>query len=73
MDNFKNYINGQWIDAVSGKTFKNISPANLNDVIGDFPLSGQEDVDMAVAAAKAAFESWRLVPDRKSTRLNSSH
>ena len=65
MEKFKNYINGQWVDAVSGKTFKNISPANQEDIIGEFAFSEQVDVDNAVAAAKAAFETWRLVPAPK--------
>ena len=65
MERFKNYINGQWVDAVSGKVFKNISPANQEDVIGEFAFSAQEDVNKAVEAAKAAFEQWRLVPAPK--------
>src|SRR3989339_1408513 len=65
MQEFKNYINGQWGTAKSGQTFDNINPANHNDIIGKFPLSGQEDVDDAVSAAKAAFKSWRLIPAPK--------
>jgi acyl-CoA reductase-like NAD-dependent aldehyde dehydrogenase len=58
---FQNYIAGVWSDASSGETFESTSPAN-GEAIGNFPLSGEEDVDRAVAAAKAAFEEWRLVP-----------
>jgi alpha-ketoglutaric semialdehyde dehydrogenase len=58
---FKNYIAGEWLDAASGETFESTSPAN-GEPIGTFPLSGEEDVASAVAAAKAAFEEWRLVP-----------
>ena len=65
MQEFKNYINGQWVSAKSGQTFDNISPANHEDIIGKFPLSGQEDVNDAVSAAKAAFKTWRLVPAPK--------
>ena len=61
---FKNYIDGEWVDAASGETFESTSPAN-GDTIGVFPKSGAEDVDRAVAAAKAAFEEWRLVPAPK--------
>jgi aldehyde dehydrogenase (NAD+) len=61
---YKNYIAGEWVDATSGETFESTSPAN-GDAIGTFPLSGEEDVNEAVAAAKAAFEEWRLVPAPK--------
>ncbi|HEX2496466.1 MAG TPA: aldehyde dehydrogenase family protein, partial [Gaiellaceae bacterium] len=37
------------------------SPAN-GETIGTFPRSAEEDVNRAVAAAKDAFEEWRLVP-----------
>lgn len=65
MEKFKNYINGKWVDAVSGKTFKNINPANHDDIIGEFAFSEKEDVDLAVAAAKEAYKKWRLVPAPK--------
>ena len=61
---FKNYIAGEWVDSASGETFESTSPAN-GDEIGSFPLSGEEDVDRAVEAAKDAFEEWRLVPAPK--------
>src|SRR5215212_7194375 len=61
---FKNYVDGEWVDAASGETFESTSPAN-GDTIGVFPKSGPEDVERAVAAARAAFEEWRLVPAPK--------
>ena len=65
MERFKNYINGQWVEPQSGEYFKNINPANLEDVIGEFPLSGQADVDAAVKAAKDAFKLWKNIPAPK--------
>jgi aldehyde dehydrogenase (NAD+) len=59
---YHNLIGGQWIPAVSGKTILNLNPADHSDVIGAFPSSHAEDVAMAVAAAKKAFATWRLVP-----------
>ena len=59
---YKNFINGKWVDAKSGKTFENRNPANWDEVLSTFPLSGKEDVDEAVSAAREAFERWRLVP-----------
>ena len=58
---FKNFIGGEWVDAGSGETFESVSPAT-GDVLGQFPRSSAEDVDRAVAAARAAWEEWRLVP-----------
>lgn len=65
MQRFKNYINGQWVEPQSGEYFKNISPANIEDVIGEFPLSGQADVDAAAKAAKDAFKMWKNMPAPK--------
>jgi alpha-ketoglutaric semialdehyde dehydrogenase len=61
---FQNYIDGEWVDAASGETFESTSPAD-GETIGVFPKSGPEDVDRAVAAAKQAYERWRLVPAPK--------
>ena len=60
----QNFIGGEWVDAASGKTFDSTSPAD-SEPIGTFPKSGPEDVDRAVAAAKEAYEDWRLVPAPK--------
>lgn len=65
MQRFKNYINGQWVEPQSGEYFQNISPANIEDVIGEFPLSGQADVDAAAKAAKDAFKMWKNMPAPK--------
>ena len=46
------------------ETFESTSPAD-GETIGVFPASTPADVDRAVAAAKAAFEEWRLVPAPK--------
>lgn len=64
-DQFKNYIDGNWLMARSGKTFENRSPADRNDLIGVFPASGPAEVDAAVGAARGAFAGWRLVPAPK--------
>ena len=61
---FQNFIGGEWVDAASGETFESVEPAT-GETLGTFPRSGAEDVDRAVAAAKAAYEDWRLVPAPK--------
>ncbi len=62
---YKNYINGKWVASASGKTFENRNPADTRDVVGIFQDSNSEDVDAAVAAARAAYPEWRLVPAPK--------
>ena len=66
---YHNLIGGQWLPAASGKTFPNVNPADHADMIGKFPASGAEDVAQAVAAAKKAFASWRLVPAPKRAEI----
>jgi len=61
---FQNYIGGEWVDAASGDTFESTSPAD-GELIGVFPRSAADDVDRAVAAARTAYEDWRLVPAPK--------
>jgi acyl-CoA reductase-like NAD-dependent aldehyde dehydrogenase len=64
-----NFIGGEWLPSRTGKTFLNLNPADHSDVVGEFPASGAEDVDLAVAAAKKAFTAWRLVPAPKRAEL----
>src|SRR5689334_17877257 len=53
----QHYLAGQW--RASGATFASTNPARLSETIGVFPLGGKADADEAVAAARAAFPSWR--------------
>jgi len=62
---FKNYIDGKWGDASSGKRFENRNPANWDEVLGTFPDSNASDVDRAVKSAAAAYDEWRLTPAPK--------
>ena len=59
---YRNFINGEWVDSRSGQAYENRNPANTDELIGMFVSSNSADVDAAVDAAKAAYESWRLVP-----------
>jgi aldehyde dehydrogenase (NAD+) len=66
---YHNLIGGEWVPAASGKTLLNLNPADDADVVGAFPSSHAEDVANAVAAAKKAFASWRLVPAPKRAEI----
>jgi acyl-CoA reductase-like NAD-dependent aldehyde dehydrogenase len=61
---FRNYIGGKWQSAQSGQTFPNYNPAT-GELLGYFPLSAEAEANAAVAAARAAFDKWRLVPAPK--------
>ncbi len=60
----RNYIAGQWVDALSGRTFASLNPAS-GELIGEAPECGPEDVARAVSAAQEAFAKWRNVPAPK--------
>lgn len=66
---YLNLIGGKWVPARKSKTFLNVNPANSGDILGEFQASEAEDIDAAVAAAKAAFASWRLVPAPKRAEI----
>ena len=66
---YHNLIGGEWVPAASGKTTLNLNPADHSDVVGSFPTSQAEDVAQAVAAAKKAFATWRLVPAPKRAEI----
>ena len=66
---FKNYINGEWMESQSARAFENRNPANTDELIGMFPASAEEDVNAAVAAAKEAYKTWRLVPAPKRAEI----
>ncbi|MFF4104843.1 gamma-aminobutyraldehyde dehydrogenase [Streptomyces sp. NPDC001903] len=54
----RNYIGGEFKDAADGRTTEVVNPAT-GEVYATAPLSGQADVDAAMAAAAAAFPGWR--------------
>jgi len=58
----RNFIDGVWAEAVSGKRFASLNPADSREVIAEAPLSGRTEVDQAVAAAGRALPGWRLLP-----------
>jgi phenylacetaldehyde dehydrogenase len=52
----KMLINGKWVDSASGKTFKTYNPAT-GEVLSNVAEGDTEDIDRAVKAARAAFET----------------
>ena len=66
----KMLIDGQWVDSVSGKTFKTVNPAT-EEVIAHVAEGDKADIDRAVKAARKAFDSgpWRKMDARDRGRL----
>ena len=58
-DTFKNFVNGRWAASRTGETFENENPAVKGSNLGAFQSSSPDDIDEAVAAADAAFRTWR--------------
>jgi phenylacetaldehyde dehydrogenase len=63
-------INGKWVNALSGKTFPSYNPAT-GDVLARVAEGDKEDIDLAVKAARAAFEGgpWRKMSASQRGRL----
>lgn len=57
-----NFIGGEWRTAESGQTFESVNPARTDEVLGVYARSQAVDVEAAVAAAQAAYPSWRRIP-----------
>ena len=83
IQNFKMYINGEWVDSYSGKKIETLNPEN-NEVWATVPEANEKDVDKAVQSAQKAFQNnWsslhprdrakylRLIADQ--LRANAEH
>ncbi len=64
------FINGEWVDSKSNKTFPVYDPAS-EEVIAQVPDANADDVNRAVSAARAAFENGRGHDHRAGTRTGS--
>lgn len=64
----KNYINGQWVQAQGVEILDVPNPAT-GKILAKVPISTKEDVDLAVHAAKEAFNTWKNVPVPKRARI----
>lgn len=69
MATFKNFVNGQYVDAKDGRTTDVIDPST-GKKYADAALSGSADVDSAMNVASRAFESWgQTTPSQRSLAL----
>ncbi len=61
------FINNQWVKPASGKYIESINPATAKPLT-KVAAANSSDVDTAVAAARAAFETWGKTPGHVRAR-----
>jgi aldehyde dehydrogenase (NAD+) len=67
-DRYGLFIEGRFVDPLSGRTFETINPAT-EERLSVVSEAGPEDVDLAVRAAEKAWESsWRDLPGRERAK-----
>ncbi len=68
--NYRMLIGGEWVEALSGKTFESVNPYT-GRTWATAPEAGEEDVDRAVGAARAAFDEgpWGTMTGTERARL----
>ena len=59
VEEFRNLIDGEWVQSTSERPFDNLNPADGTDIVGRFQTSTAADARLAVDAASAAFEAWK--------------
>lgn len=64
----KAFINGQWVNAKSGKTLDVVNPANGN-VIGTVPDMNVEDTQTAIQSAFTAFQTWKDTTAKERSQI----
>ncbi len=65
---FKMFIDGEWVGSSSAETFERINPAT-EEAIALFSKGNKEDVGKAVDAAEKAFRPWSETPPPKRGRI----
>jgi betaine-aldehyde dehydrogenase len=59
--NYGLFVDGDFVQSASGKTFPTINPAT-GELLAEVAEADAHDVDLAVSAARKAFDVWRKVP-----------
>lgn len=61
LKHYQNYINGEWKNSLSGKTYEVFNPADKNQLLGIIPFSLREDLDNAIDSASSSLEKWSKI------------
>ncbi len=73
MKAYQMFINGKWVDAISGATFDDLNPYT-GQIYARVPKGDARDADCALAAAFAARKPWSALPslDRSTVILKAA-
>jgi malonate-semialdehyde dehydrogenase (acetylating) / methylmalonate-semialdehyde dehydrogenase len=64
----ENFVDGRWTESGASRRLDVTNPAT-GEVLARVPMSGREDVEAAVAAARAALPAWRATPVIRRVRF----
>merc|ERR1719265_87013 len=56
------YINGEWVASTNAGKFLDVTDSNTAQVVAKVPDGSSDDMNKAVASARAAFEGWWQTP-----------
>ena len=68
MQEYKLFIDGEWVDSSTGETFDDINPASL-ELIARLQKASEDDVSRAVESAGKAYESWSSMPAPRRAKI----
>ncbi len=68
LQEYRLFINGEWVESSTGETFDDINPATL-EIIGKIHKASEEDVQRAVDSAQDAFDSWSCTPAPRRAKI----
>ena len=68
MNTYKMWIDGEWVDSDSGKTYEVVNPAT-EEIFARVAMGNESDVDKAVKAARKAFPIWSKKSQDERTQI----
>jgi aldehyde dehydrogenase (NAD+) len=66
---YRNYIDGEWVESESDETIEVRNPADTTEVVGTYQRSTEADTERAIEAADDAAEGWAKTPGPERGRI----
>ena len=63
------FVAGSWFHPESERQTRNVNPADLTDVISEYPSASAADTERAIEAASEAYDGWRRTPAPERGRV----